>query len=55
MLINLVEKFGTRWGKVAECMKNRNYFQCYHRWNNTLNPPNKPWTVDVSHFFVSIV
>ncbi|KAJ6217335.1 hypothetical protein RDWZM_008492 [Blomia tropicalis] len=46
MLINLVEKFGTRWGKVAECMKNRNYFQCYHRWNNTLNPPNKPWTVD---------
>ena len=50
MLKDLVEKFGTRWDKIADCMKNRNYIQCHHRWNNTFNSINKPWTLKVGHF-----
>ncbi|KAI2801510.1 Myb- protein B [Blomia tropicalis] len=44
MLIELVEKFGTRWGKIAECMKVRSCYQCCTRWNRILRPDNKPWT-----------
>ena len=50
MLIELVEKFGTRWGKIAECMKVRSCYQCSTRWNRILRPDNKPWTPKVGHF-----
>ncbi|KAJ6218652.1 hypothetical protein RDWZM_009809 [Blomia tropicalis] len=44
ILKDLVEKFGKKWCKIADCMKNRNYHQCQQRWN-TLNSTNKPWTL----------
>ncbi|KAJ6217521.1 hypothetical protein RDWZM_008678 [Blomia tropicalis] len=55
MLKDLVEKFGTRWDKIADCMKNRNYIQCHHRWNNTFNSINKPWTLKEDQMLINLV